>query len=163
MVSTFKSFSRNLSDQFPVLYQNRYCDQEEFSIGVFSDDFYSRNFSKCRPFLLNSFDTKMYLPSLPVPKYGCKAVSSGSDIYVLGQFKNHKSPSVFKYSFSTKTWGKLPVLEEVNSCSYLCSFMQKLFIISTTAYKKACFTGKLTYIKNFPAWVRTSNNFLVVY
>ena len=59
MVSSFKAFSKNLSDQFHVLYQNRYCDQKEFSIGVFSDDGYGGEVKKNKSFVLKRFDTKV--------------------------------------------------------------------------------------------------------
>ena len=50
MVSSFKTFAKSLNDQFPVLYQHRYCDQEEFSIGVFGDDNYSGDASNHKHF-----------------------------------------------------------------------------------------------------------------
>ena len=31
-------FDENLSDEFPVLYQNRCCDQDNFSIDVFGSE-----------------------------------------------------------------------------------------------------------------------------
>ena len=33
MVSDLKKFDKPLSDQFPVLYQHRYCEQEDFLLG----------------------------------------------------------------------------------------------------------------------------------
>ena len=66
MSSSFNKFGKTLSDQFPVLYQHRYCDQEEFSIGVFSNDIHSGYLLTHRHFLLNNFDTKTYLPTLPI-------------------------------------------------------------------------------------------------
>ena len=131
MVSRVKTLSKNLSDQFPVLYQNRYCDQEEFSIGLFSNNYYNEDFSIFKLYLLNNFDTKTYVPSLSKPKYGCKAVSIGSDIYVLGQNKDHNSLSFEKYSSSTKSWKTLPLLNTLEEeLYYMCSFMQKVFIIT---------------------------------
>ena len=129
MVFSFKGLGKKLSSQFPALYQNRYCDQEEFSIGVFSEDNCSDDVSSDKPLVLDNFDAKMYLCSIPKSIWECKTVSSGSDIYVLGEFEDHDS-TVFKMYFSsTKTWKKCPLSKEVN-IHFMCSFMQKLFIIS---------------------------------
>ena len=40
----------NLSDEFPVLYQTRYCDQEDFSIAVFDGETDSKNETCYKPF-----------------------------------------------------------------------------------------------------------------
>ena len=89
MVSSFKKFSKTLSDQFPVLYQHRYCDQEEFSIGVFSNDSYRGDVSNHKHFLLNNFDTKTYLPTLPISKYDRKTVASSSAVYLAGDSERY--------------------------------------------------------------------------
>ena len=87
------------------MYKNRYFDEKEFSIGVFSNDYNSRNVNKIdlhknvsisKVFLLKNFDTKFYFTSLSLQKYGCKAVSIGSDIYVSGYFKDDSTLSVVK-------------------------------------------------------------------
>ena len=109
MVSDLKKFDKPLSDQFPVLYQHRYCEQEDFFIGVFSNDNYGVNVLKHKHFLLKNFDKKVYLPNLPIPKYDCRAVASSSTIYVTDKVKDYNTFSVVKYSFSTKTWNKLPL------------------------------------------------------
>ena len=73
--------SYNLSDQFPALYENRYCVQEEFSIAVFDGKNNSKNVSFERPFFMNSFDSRVHTPSVLKQEYGCKAIGSGCDIY----------------------------------------------------------------------------------
>ena len=121
-----------MSDQLTVLYQSRYCDQKEFSVGVFSNNiwseddnpFLSNNFglevfldrsrrefvTNNNPFLLNIFE----LPSIPKWKHGCKVVTSGSDRYVSGRcFECRNSLSIVKYSSFAKTWNTLPQLKEV--------------------------------------------------
>ena len=62
MISYVQRSSRNLSDQF--LYQHRYCDQADFSITVFDGGNVGENGLFCKPFLLNNFDTKVYLPNV---------------------------------------------------------------------------------------------------
>ena len=115
-----------MSDQLPILYQNRYCDQEDFSIAVFGGDNDCNNLSYDKPFLLNNFDTKVYLPSLSKQQYKCKVIASCSDIYLL--YDCSIPPSVKLYSPST-SWKCLPPLIETKVNYSVCSFMQKLFVI----------------------------------
>ena len=152
MLSSFnKSVSRSLSDRFPVLYQNRFCDQKEFSIAVFSGEINDENVRLNKPFLLRNFNTK---DSLPI-KFGksyetisCsartfkkfnkfKVVCNGASIYIVNQhiqddttsFGIEFSTSVIMYSFANKRWKKLPTVIEEKSAYCVCSFMQKLFLL----------------------------------
>ena len=138
MTFSFKKLSRSVSDQFSVLYENRYCDQEDFSIAVLSAKSNSEDESNNKPFLLNNLNTKMYLPNLPLPKNSLKATSSGSDIFVLGQFEDNNTLGFKRYSCFTKTWNKLPSLKKESLNYYVCSFMQKLFVICGTSNNRLC-------------------------
>ena len=99
MLSTFKKSSRNLSDLFcikiDVVIRNTL-------VLLYQMLKVNANKSSNNPFLLNDFNTKMYLPNLPIPKHGLKAVSIDSDILVFGKFKYRRSSSVIKYSLFTK-------------------------------------------------------------
>ena len=66
-----------------------------------------------RPFLLNNFDTKVYLPRLLNEQYWCKVNASGSNIYLTGQCKIRDSIPVKKYSSSTKSWKSLSSPQKV--------------------------------------------------
>ena len=106
---------------------------------MFSNDNYSRAESNNKHFLLNNFDTKTYLLTLPIPKYDCKAIASNSKIYVTCRFKDFNRLYIVKYSFFfTKTWNKLPILRGVNKNYKVCSLMQNVFVISETANKLFC-------------------------
>ena len=94
------SFDENLSDRFLILYQSRYCDQEDFSIAVIGSENDRKNEMLYKSFLLNNFDTKIYLPSLVKTKSGCRAIASGSDIYVTDKYK----VSVSYITPSTNSW-----------------------------------------------------------
>ena len=102
----------NLSDQFPILYQNRHCDQDDFSIAVFGSEDDTEDARYERPFLLNNFDTKVYLPSVFKNQYGYEAISSGSDIYLLDDYKVGDSSFINMYSSSTNSWNRLPPLNK---------------------------------------------------
>ena len=93
-----------------------------------------------KPFLLNNFDSKVYLPTLPVLKLTlsewdrrdceCKAVSSGSDIYLVADRRNVNCTSRFKMYFSKNiSWNSLPNRKEQTFDFCVCTFMQKLFLI----------------------------------
>ena len=105
-----------------------------------------------KPFLLNNFDTKVYLPSVLKQQFGCKAIASGSDIYLLGDYKISKSHSVMMYSSSTDNWNSLPSLNDGRRSYCVCVFMQKLFVVSRkhysgfyeTSYDRCCMTNKVT-------------------
>ena len=131
--SSSKKLSKSLSEQFSVLYQNRYCDQEDFTIAVFSGKGYGEGKSNNRPFLLNNFHNKVYFSHLPKPNDDVKAVSSGSDIFVFGQFEDHSSSAVIKCSFFTNNLKKLPYLKELDLPYFVCSFMKKVFVIINRA------------------------------
>ena len=150
MVSRVKAFSNYLSDQFPVLYQNRYCDQKELCISFFSDYNYSRDISTLKPYLLNNFDTKTYLLTLSKLKYDCKVVTIGRDIYVLGHFIDYNTLSVVKCCSLTKSWFKLPETKEVEQGYYVSYFIQKVFIIIESNYENSWYydikTNKWTSI-----------------
>ena len=122
--------SRNFSDLFPVLYQNRYCDQQHFSIAVFGGETDCKSEHYDRPFLINNVNTKVYLPSAKTQYYGYNAIASGSDIYLTYlPSKTCDSFSVMKYSTLNNIWKSLPSPNEHKWNYYVCCFMQRLFVI----------------------------------
>ena len=64
------------------MYQNRCCDQDDFSIDVFGGESDRKKVLCDKPFLLNNFGTQIYLPSLVETKNGYKAIASGFNIYL---------------------------------------------------------------------------------
>ena len=61
-------------------------------------------------------------------QFGCKAIASGSDIYLTDQYEVSDSSAVKMYSSSANSWKILPSPNKTeNFCC--CSFMQKLFVI----------------------------------
>ena len=107
------SIEKKLCDEFLVLYQNRYCDQEDFSIAVYCGENGSKNELYDKPFTLNNFCTKICLPNLIKTENECKAIASGSDIYVTDKYQVSYSHSVKLYFSSTKRWKILPSLNKV--------------------------------------------------
>ena len=103
MSSFVNKYGKRLRARFPLLYKNRYCDQEDFSIAVFGGENDNKNF------ILRNFDTKVYLPSLSKRTHGRKEIASGSEIFLTDQSDDwHSIISVKKYSSSTRSWKILP-------------------------------------------------------
>ena len=81
--------------------------------------------------MLNNFETKVYLPSFLKPNFKIKSVvTNGGDLYVIGDDLFGRRV-VNSYSYSSKIWNYLPELPHCDSY-YICSFMQKLFVISSS-------------------------------
>ena len=53
---------------------------------------------------------KVHLSCVRKQQYGCKAFASGSDIFLLDDYKVGKSYSVMMYSSSANNWKSLPSL-----------------------------------------------------
>ena len=119
-------YSNLLSDKYPDLYKHRFCDQEDFSIAICGGENDNGRIVYNRPFVLNNFETKVYLPSYLKPRYVNNLVSNSSNLYVAGYNE------IKKYSYSSKIWNKLPELSYYDYYC-ICCFMQKLFVISYLA------------------------------
>ena len=137
-----------LSFKYPNLYQQRFCDQEDFSIVICRGD--NARVEYDRPFLLKKFESKVYLPMFLMPYTGYKLVSSISDLYVVG---NHE---VKRYSYSSKIWYKLSGSLYFDGCC-ICSFLQQLFVINwfPKFYHKLrndwCSIAKMNELKEYAA------------
>ena len=120
-----------------VLYENRYCNQEDFSIlicgettkinGVkyYSNDVYELNGS--------NFEVSE-LPSMLDARYNCKTAVIGSDILVVGGYYTEDNTQRSLYSvdvFKTnrKSWVYKTELFDKREKFCICSFKQNLYIV----------------------------------
>ena len=55
---------KNFGERFPVLYKSRYCDQENFEIAAFSNDYIVKDICLDKPVLLKNFKTEERLPNV---------------------------------------------------------------------------------------------------
>ena len=117
-------FKNMISNQSSVLYQARYCAQEDISIVVCNDGIIKM---LEHPFSLKSFIRSKSLCSLPTFNSNSKLVVSGSNLYVLD--KNGPNTSFVKFSESSKRLNVLPFLPDKRSRFSVCSFMQKIVVI----------------------------------
>ena len=113
------------SDQFSVLYQTRYCAQEDVRLALCMDG-NIRLLEK--PFCLRNLHTSEIISCLPGQSSNSHSVACGSDLYLVCE--NDKSYTLGKFSFSNKKLKELPPLLDERIWFSVSCFMQKLFVIS---------------------------------
>ena len=116
-----------------VLYENRYCDQDGFSILVCGGE--NKNAALNDVYELKGPDfmpTKF--PSMLEPRSLCETAVISSDIFVVGSYFSNNvarvtSCSVEIFSKKTKTWCYKTQLPDNRRSFRICSFKQNLYII----------------------------------
>ena len=133
----FSEKSKLLSDEFPILYENRYCDQEDFGIVTCGGwDYETNSTLKDVVELRNDNKTFIKLPLCSTMLEGrnrCKTAATGSDVYVIkddATFRTNTSVDVL----SGNIWKTLSSLLHHRGDYCLCSFMQQLFVIGGVKY-----------------------------
>ena len=115
-----------------VLYENRYCNQDGFSILICG----GVNENKEAVNDVYEFEGPKFelirFPSMLEPRNECKTVVIGSDIFVVGGYMNSYSKhlsSIEMFSDKTKTWCQKTQLPDESKLFCICSFKQNLYII----------------------------------
>ena len=126
------NFQQMKSSDFPpnILYQNRYCDQDEFSILVCGGRNEHKKAVKSIFQLYGpKLECKIYT-YLPEGLYNCKTAVINSDLFVAGGFtQNDKYDySVRKFCKKTTTWLYETQLDMDNGTFSICSFKQNLYV-----------------------------------
>ena len=114
-----------------ILYENRYCNQDDFSILVCGG--LNENGKIVRSvFKLHGSKLKhKNFTSMPYARSECKTVVINSELIVLGGYSqnNPYDKSVRKFSNTTKTWScKTQLLLGNSFC--VCSFKKNLYVFS---------------------------------
>ena len=118
-------YDKQTSHQFSVLYQARYCAQEDISIAVCKDGIINM---LDHPFSFTNFVSRTPGFSLPKTNSWSKLDVSSSNLYCL--FREVKPGYRFvKVSKSSKSLCFLPSLLDERSNFSVCSFMQKILVI----------------------------------
>ena len=113
-----------LSSKFSVLYQARYCAQEDISLVVCKDGIIKM---LDYPFSFTNFTNSKPVCFLLKTDRDSKLVVSGSKLYVSG--KSTQKSSFVKFSESSKSLNVLPSMLDERSGFCVCSFMQKIIVI----------------------------------
>ena len=137
------------SGKFSVLYQARYCAQDDISIVVWED----KNIKMLeQPFCLKNITDSIPICSLLKTNNDSKLVVNGSNIYLIGE--SEQKSSFVKYSESSKSWNVLPSVLDERTRFNVCSFMQNIIVIGGSKNKESvsscmaydCKINKWTYI-----------------
>ena len=140
-------YDKQTSHQFSVLYQARYCAQEDISIAVCKDGIINM---LDHPFSLKNFNISDC--SLLATNCDSKLVVNSTNLYLFNTY--NKNTLFYKFSESSKSFNVLPSILDERSRFSVCSFMQKIIVIggsnsnesinSCMAYN--CKINKWTYI-----------------
>ena len=113
-----------------VLYENRYCNQDDFRILVCG--VYSRNGTN----LNEVYELKgpnlecTEFPSMLEARFACKTAVVNSDIFVVGGFNNANTKlySAELYENNKKSWSYKAELPDKRTGFRICSFKQNVYI-----------------------------------
>ena len=130
------------NSDFPpnILYENRYCNQDDFSILICGGRDENDNIVKT---ILKMYGPKLKFKKytyLPERFYNCKTAAVNSDLFVVGkQFSiNNANHYVRKFCKNTKTWLYETKLD-VNWNSYsICSFKQNIYVFESWVFRSKC-------------------------
>ena len=138
-----------------VLYENRYCNQDDFSILICG----GRNeHNKPVKSIFQLYGSRIKCKNytyLPKGLYNCKSAVINSELYVSGGYSQDDKfdYSVRKFCKNTKTWTHETQLDVKYERCYICSFKQNLYVFESIFYYERC----LTYnIKN-DKWSNIAN------
>ena len=117
-------YENMLSSKFSVLYQARYCAQEDISLVVCGD----KNIKVLEhPFFSKNITTDcIRVCSLLKTNRDSKLVVSGSNLYVLDEYESNIS--FVKFSVSSESWNVTFSFWQASGF-YVCSFMQKIIVV----------------------------------
>ena len=133
--SELRSSNKNELSTFSVpevLYNNRYCNQDDFNILICGGRNHGKPVRNC--FLINpfNFSKTKELPSMLEPRYYCQTVAISSDLFVAGGYSSDgKSNSIEMFSYKNKAWKNIdfPLNKLYKFC--VCSFNKMLYIIGS--------------------------------
>ena len=162
MVSINLSLVMEKADEKPfnvskVLYESRYCNQDDFNILVcggkhekkgYSNDVYQLKIPK---FKFSKFS------NVSVARYNCKIVGVNSDFVVVGGYNTAGTRlySIILFKTNEKSWFYKTELPDKRNGFCICFFKQKLFIIGGRSYQtlNSCFVYKI----NGTEWSQIAN------
>ena len=142
--SLLSEINENLCHVPNVLYENRYCIQDDFNILICGG---ANNETSNDVYKLNgrTFECSKY-PSMIEGRSYCESCSFNSDILVIGGYEiisefRKDSYSVEIFENNNKSWSYKTEVFDKRRCFCICTFKQNLFIIGgfTSTYLKSCF------------------------
>ena len=139
-----------------VLYENRYCDQNEFDIVINHEciSMYSTN----SIIQIQNVNVKCSLLLIPMSANRCYAKTAvvGSDIFVLGKYDIEVRKTSCVDIRSRSTWKHLSKMPDSRTNFSVCSFMNSIYIIGGYLegnYSKGCYK----YETNLNKWTKIAD------
>ena len=129
-----------------VLYENRYCNQEDFDIVVCGGENKNSVTNEVTELKGPCFENSKTLRPMKTKRSSSKTAVVGSDIYVLGGYVGNVNwTSSFEvYSARSKHWKKLEPIHEKLKYYCACSFMKSIYVIGGSGNKKDCYKFETT-------------------
>ena len=89
-----------------VLYNNRYCNQDDFNIIICGGRMHKKVLRKCIQINPSNFARTRNLPSMLEKRCSCQSVAINSDIFVAGTYTSKFVPinSAEMFSHKNKMW-----------------------------------------------------------
>ena len=114
-----------LNKKTSLLYQTRYCAQEDFNIAVCINN--SKKVLES-PNILNSYENSKQIDFITKRRYNSKVVASGSSLFVINKSMGHLGKFEERLDPSENNVVLPPFFKKLtNFC--VCSFMQKIYVI----------------------------------
>ena len=138
-----KSFSTSLKPKvtmqenfdFPpkVLYENRYCNQDDFSVLVCGRSITSKIVNSVYKLNGPKFECETYT-SIPNELEMSESAVVNSELFIFGGYlQNEKfDKHNIKFCNKTKTWSSKAQLPLKDNCFCVCSFKKNLYVIYKT-------------------------------
>ena len=113
-----------LNEKNSVLYQARYCAQEDFSVAVRKNT--SLKLLEI-PLSMKSYENSKQIGVITKRRHNSKIVAHGSNLFVISE--SRRNIMFEKYLVSSEEKIVLPSMldKRINFC--VCSFMQKIYVI----------------------------------
>ena len=119
--------NQSLCDQYPVLYQNRYCYQEDVDVIIFK-----RNYSYVDELLMfkgMDFSTYKRVPLIKPNKH-CEKAVIGEDIYVVSATNRSEDLGIIEiYSMKSGNWKSTTQLVDMRYNFSVCSFNRTYLLL----------------------------------
>ena len=146
--SELRSSNKNEISSFnvpEVLYNNRYCNQDDFNILICGGLKNGEVVRNCFLKIPSNFATTKELPPMLEPVYRCQTAVINSDIFVAGGLSPNNDPinSIAMFSYKNKVWRNLDLTSNTHYDFCICTFNKNLYIVGVldqndTVYQKTC-------------------------
>ena len=143
----------------PVLYENRYCNQDEFNFVICGGKSKGKLTNEVTELKGPDFNTSVQLTSMITPRSCGESAVIGSDIYVLGGYDTNTGwiSSFEMYSTKKKQWKSLTCFTEKKDNYSVCSFMKSVYVIGGYSEKYGFLKHCLMYSKESDEWIKIAS------